>query len=189
MPRPLLIVALVAAVLAAGCQDPYEQSATTPDSTANKRRTPQVPPADGELPGTVPEELGEPEPTRFPDAGHTPRQTLTIAASLYGNWTSATAPARFRRIAAISVGEARAQLRETAAQSGVDSQQAGTRSRSRVVAIDITEKGARRRGVIVTRERVIAKGIPDEGAQYRVTLATVVRRGERWVISRWAPQS
>ncbi len=186
----VFLAALLAAVVATGCEDPYEPPAERDAATTeSSRATPPEPPADGELPGTVPEELQQPEPRRFPTAGRTPRQTLARAAALYGNWTSTTAAAQFRRIAALSVGEARAQLRESAAQSGTDPQQAGATSRSSVVAIDVQGRGSQRRAAVVTRERVQAKGLPDEDAQYRVTLATVERRGGRWVISRWAPQS
>ena len=190
--RRLTAVALALVVLASGCEDPYEETTKaerdriTADGGGNGGF--QLPPADGELTGTVPKELRPPEPARFPTAGRTPRRTLAIAAALYGNWTSDTAARQFSRIAAISVREARAQLRESAAQARVDPQQTGARARARVVAIDIEGAGTRRRAVVVTRERVHARGIADEGPRYRVTLAQVVRRGGRWVISRWTPQ-
>lgn len=101
----VFLAAFLAAVVPTGCEDPYEVPAERDVATTERpRATPPEPPPDGELPGTVPEHLKEPEPRRFPTAGRTPGQTLARAAALYGNWTSTTAAAQFRRIAALSVG-------------------------------------------------------------------------------------
>jgi hypothetical protein len=190
-----LLGALVAALAAAGCapDDPYQQDRTQPRSAAPENLSEGThaplpePPADGELPGRVPAELVD-EPTRFPEAGHTPTATLQLAARLYGNWTSATVGERLRRIAALSVGQAHAELRQAAAQAGIDRQQRGARARGAVEALDVRDDGSRRRALIVTRELLRAPGLPAEGWRYRVTLATVERRADRWVISKWEPQ-
>lgn len=145
------------------------------------------PPRDGELSGRVPPELAD-EPLRFAEAGETPRAMLALAARLYGNWTSTTAASRLVRLAGVSVGQARAELRQAAAQAQVDRQQQGARSRASVQATHIQGKATRRQGLVVTKELVRAPGLPAQGWRYRVTLATVDRRPQGWVLSRWEPQ-
>jgi hypothetical protein len=190
-----LLGALVAALAAAGCapDDPYQQdraqrSSAPPENLSEGRHAPLPrPPADGELPGRVPAELVD-VPTRFPEAGQTPQATLALAARLYGNWSSTTARSQLRRIAALSVGQAHAELRQAAAQAGADPQQRRARSRASVEAVDVDGSGPRRTALIVTRERLRAPDLPDQGWRYQVTTAQVERRGARWVISQWLAQ-
>jgi hypothetical protein len=202
MRRATTVLASIGAVLVAGCglHDPYaEQDArTTGERPAREAQTTvaaqgrSVPsPKGGELPGTVPARLRQREPVAFPEAGTRPEETLALAARLYGNWTSATAPDRFRRIVAISVGDARAELRQTAASAGGDKQQtrAMMRSRSALEALVVRGRGEARTVLVVTRERVDGAGLPEQSERYRVTVARVERRGRKWVISGWTPQS
>lgn len=200
--RRTLLLAAAAIALTPGCgpQDPYSKpdkprpdrsQQATPTTTAPAAGEQATTPAhDGELAGSVPSELRDPAPTRFPEAGRTPKVTLALGARLYGNWTSATAPAAFRRIAALSVGDARAQLRQIAAQSGIDTQQQGVRSRSSIVSIRIAGHGPTRRATVVTRDIVTGPGLPatPAGGDYNVTRAQLVRRSGVWVIDRWEPQ-
>jgi hypothetical protein len=194
--KVLPVAAFLAAALSVGCgpRDPYtaERPSAPPERRslhppAQPQPPPTAPPESGELPGRAPRELFD-EPTEFPEAGQTPRATLGLAARLYGNWTSATASRRLRRIAALSVGQAHAELRQAAAQAGVDRQQRGVRSSATVEAISVRGRGARRRALVVTRERIVAPDLPVEGRRYRVTVALLERRADGWVISRWAPQ-
>jgi hypothetical protein len=194
--KVLPVAALLAAALLVGCgpRDPYaaerpsaSQERRTLQPTARPQPPTTTPPESGELPGRAPRELLD-EPTKFPEAGQTPRATLELAARLYGNWTSATAGRRLRRIAALSVGQAHAELRQAAAQAGVDRQQRDARSSATVEAISVRGRGARRRALVVTRERIVAPDLPVEDRRYRVTVALLERRADGWVISRWAPQ-
>jgi hypothetical protein len=194
--KAALVAALLAALLLVGCgpQDPYtaERPTASPERgsfhpTAHPKPPPTAPPKSGELPGRAPRELLD-EPTEFPEAGQTPQATLELAAGLYGNWTSATASRRLRRIAALSVGQAHAELRQAAAQAGVDRQQRAARSSATVDTISVRGRGARRRALVVTRERIVAPDLPAEGWRYRVTVALLECRADGWVISRWAPQ-
>jgi hypothetical protein len=190
--------ALLAAAALAGCgpEDPYTTNDPSPSRTGQSvdaetspraAGQPSVAPEAGELPGRAPPALLD-EPTEFPEAGETPRATLALAARLYGNWTSTSAARRLRRIAALSVGQAHAELRQAAAQSRVDRQQRGARSRATVEAISVRGHGPRRGALVVTRERIIAPDLPSESWRYRVTAAELERRPDGWVISRWAPQ-
>jgi len=190
--------ALLAAAALAGCgpEDPYTTNDPNPSRrgrSVDAQTSPQAggqpsgAPEAGELPGRAPRALLD-EPTEFPEAGEIPRATLALAARLNGNWTSASAPRRLRRMAALSVGQAHAELRQAAAQSPVDRQQRGARSRATVEAISVRGHGPHRRALVVTRERIIAPDLPPEGRRYRVTAAELERRPDGWVISRWAPQ-
>jgi hypothetical protein len=192
----LSLAAVIGAATLVGCgpNDPY--SAEQPDASKKDRAIqapgtnatpPTVPPESGELPGRAPRKLLD-EPTDFPEAGETPQATLELAARLYGNWTSANATRQLGRIAAVSVGQARAELRQAAAQSTVDHQQHGARSSATVEAIRVLGRGPRRRALVVTRERIVAPDLPAEGWRYRVTVAAIERRAGGWVISRWVPQ-
>jgi hypothetical protein len=196
---PAVLISLAAVIGTAvlvGCgpNDPY--AADGPSSSTKGRASqpaapaetpPTVPPESGELPGRAPRELLD-EPTEFPEARETPQATLALAGRVYGNWTSANATRQLRRIAALSVGQAHAELRQAATQSTVDLQQHGARSSATVEAIDVRGQGLRRRALIVTRERIEAADLPGEGWRYRLTVAAVERRADGWVISRWVPQ-
>jgi hypothetical protein len=187
---------VLTALLIAGCApaDPYSDEAA---STATRTQPDAAPsgqaaiapkaPSSGELPGRAPRALLD-EQTRFPQAGQTPEATLRRAALLYGNWTSASAAARLLQMAAVSVGQAHAELRQAAAQALTDRQQSGVRSSATIEATSVEDAGRRRVALVVTRERVWARDLPSTGWRYRVTTATLERRSDGWVISRWAPQ-
>jgi hypothetical protein len=191
------MAALLVVAALSGCapEDPYGRQRPAAGSGQREPATapavptsrPGAPPASGELAGTTPRALLA-EPARFPAAGTTPKATLARAARLYGNWTSASAAHRLERIAALTVGQARAELRQAAAQAGTDPQQRGARGRASVEAIDLDGHGQRRRALVITRELVAAPDLPSEGWRYRITVAVVERRASKWVISRWLPQ-
>jgi hypothetical protein len=186
--RALSLVGVMA-VLLVGCGpgDPFtgDRSNASPDLQRVEREGGA--PESGELPGRAPSAVLD-EPDRFPEAGQKPQVTLALAARLYGNWTSTTAAGQLRRMAALSVGQAHAELRQAAAQAAVDRQQRGARSRATVEAISVRGDGPRRRGLVVTREQIVAFDLPSEGWRYRVTIAVLERRPDGWVISRWTPQ-
>lgn len=193
----LALLALLLATVGCAPEDPYNddrgrardeaQTAPAAATRASDPDLPSEPPASGELPGRVPRELMA-EPTRFPNAPDTPNATLELAARLYGNWTSTSASERLRRVAALSVGQAHAELRQAATQVRLDRQQQGARSRANVETISVRGHGRRRRALVVTRELVRARELSAAGWRYRVTLATVDWHPDGWVLSRWAPQ-
>jgi hypothetical protein len=175
-PRTLLLASLLA-LPAAGCgvSDPYDQREPThadrPAATAEPPRA-------------------EPEPTSFPGAAATPQETLRHAAQLAGNWTSANASERYRRLSALSVDPARAEFERVAAGARTDVLQtrADSRSTATVMGVIVRGSGGVRRGIVVTRERMETPELQHLPAEYRMTLATVERWGEAWVISSWAPK-
>jgi hypothetical protein len=194
--RTAAIVLLASTVFAAtGCDDPYRTEPAAP-GTAAREPAPAVasplqqrsdPPASGELPGRVPRGLLD-EPHAFPEAGHTPAETLRLAARLYGNWNSANAAHQLERLAGLCVGQARAELDLAAAQAGADPQQRQARSRASVEAVEVDGTSARREALVVTRQRIQAADLPAQGWRYQVTTAQIERRGPKWVISKWLAQ-
>jgi hypothetical protein len=193
---PLQIAAVLAALLITGCApaDPYNDEEggagprTPPDAAPNDRvaMAPE-PPETGELRGHAPSELLD-QRARFPRAGQTPETTLERGALLYGNWTSASAASRLRQMAALTIGQAHAEVSQAAAQALTDWQQSGVRSRATVEATSVKEAGQRRSALVVTRERVTGPDLPQAGWRYRVTTATLERRADGWVIAQWTPQ-
>jgi hypothetical protein len=190
------IAAVLTALLITGCTpaDPYSEEEATSAPRTQPDAAPNGPAAirrkasgTGELPGHAPRQLLD-QRARFPRAGQTPEATLERAALLYGNWTSASAAARLRQMAALTIGQAHAELSQAAAQAQVDRQQSGARSRATVAAISVSGRGQRRTALMVTRERVEAPDLPSSGWRYRVSTAALERRPDGWVISRWAPQ-
>lgn len=170
--RRLLTAAVIAAAAAAaGCADPY---------TA---RAPEQAPVPGELPAPpVPapdERLG-----RLPKL---PEAAVRRAVELTTTWTARTAADRYAELATFSTGEARRHAGEAATRLPTDPQLDGTSSHGRVAAIVSRSASRHRRELlVVTREAVRADGLVER--RWRVTLATVERRGSGWAISRWEPQ-
>lgn len=188
-PNLLLTTALLSVALAGcGIENPYDEKPDD-DRTRTAPRVDALPPAppDGELPGVS---TAGPEPDRYRGAGTTPQATLRRAATLAGNWTSESAPTAYRALAALSTGDARAAFEQIAAGARADVQQAGAEARASatVEAVVVRGSGTLRHSIVVTHERVVSARLPDLPAEYRVTLATVRRRGDAWVIANWAPQ-
>jgi hypothetical protein len=190
---PSAVVTLALTLLAVGCApaDPYTDTTSEPAASgalagpnASRARLAEPP---GELPGHAPATLTA-ERGGYPGAQPTASGTLRLAARLYGNWSSATAAARLTRMATLATGQARLEFHQAAVQARSDGQQQGVRVRASVEAIQVQGARLRRRGLVVTRERMRAPELPSEGWRYRVTLATVSQRPEGWVLSRWRPQ-
>jgi hypothetical protein len=119
-----------------------------------------------------------------------PEAALRQAALESGNWTAATVDDALARARRLSVGAARSQFRRQAEQmsTGVAQATAGIRSRSTVEAVVVRGSHDSRDAIVVTREGITSADLPDEGAQYKVTLATVERTEGGWAISSWTPQ-
>ncbi|MDW5597553.1 hypothetical protein VSS74_24600 [Conexibacter stalactiti] len=186
------LAALLAAVLAGcGIENPYDERRPTANAGAVSGEPVATQPADFPIGGELrPGRPAAGEPTTFPAAGRTPQSTLRMAALLAGNWTAATAQSVYDKLAAISVSDTRVQFQQLAAGARIDVRQRGegARSTATVVAITVSGTGDTRRGVIVTRERMVTDDLPSLAAEYRVTLARVQRRGGAWVIASWEPK-
>lgn len=175
-----MLLALLLAVMLAGCAVAVPEE----DRAAGTAGGLPDPPAGGEFPAAG-GRASDPGP--FPEAQSTPEATLRHAALLAGNWTSANAPDRFRRLADLSAGDARAEFERIAAGARSDVEQA-TRARATVEAVAMRSDGAVRHAIAVTRHRFASPELPALAHEYKVTLATLERRAGRWVIVEWSPQ-
>jgi hypothetical protein len=130
------------------------------------------------------------EPSPQITATSSPEAVLRRAALLTRNWTSETLDRRYEKAVALSTGQAQADLSRMAAEAnaGIAQVPEQVRSRATVEAVVAHGSGGRRPALVITREGITGGDLPDEGYQYKVTLAAVERDGERWVISRWSPQ-
>jgi len=192
-----LLALLVAGELAgcAGITDPYQ-------TTGTARPTTSAPTA------ATPADTGDPAPERngsvpareqaatarlIATAGHTsPQAALDRYAGLYVNWTAANATANQRRLAAISLGQARAQALQAAASLARDPEltKSAVSNTGTVVAIAPGQGAAAGLWVVVTREQTIGKGdyagLPPT---LHVIYARLTRTANGWVVTRWQPEN
>ena len=202
--RPVAAVALLT-LAAAGCgvSDPYKNTTTTTAATApaatSTTTTPQArPPADNRDP--APERGGTiPQGTRAAQdqlagsaASPSPQTALKRYAAIYLNWDAASVVAIQRRLAAISLGQARAQAQQAATSASRDPKLPDSKvtNRGRGIAISPGQWAAAGDWVIVTREQTSGQGdYQDLPATLHVTYAAVTHTTAGWVVSQWAPQN
>ena len=196
-----LPAALAVALILAGCglTDPYtsEHPATTSTSaststTSTTATTTNADPAP-ERGGSIPNAAQAAQNNSAADAGSpTPQAALERYANLDINWTAKTVAVVQKQLAAISVGQARAQALQAAASYGRDntlrvSQVANTGT---VVAIAPGQGSAAGWWVVVTRETTTGQGdyagLPPTD---HVTNAQVEHTHNGFVVSAWSPQS
>ena len=202
--RPLhlrLPAALAIVLTLAGCglSDPYtsQHRATTSTSTSaiSTTTTATVPNADPapERGGTIPNAAHAAQNKLAASAGMpTPQAALERYANLDINWTARTVAGIQDQLAAISLGQARAQALQAAASYGRDStlQASQVANTGTVIAIAPGQGSAAGLWVIVTRETTTGEGdyagLPSTD---HVTDAQVEHTEHGFVVSAWSPQS
>ncbi len=209
--RPTALTCAVAglsAALVAGCgiTNPYQPSHTTTTSTARSSAptstttssTGAGAPRDlgdppGERNGTIPTaEKAAQQRLATGAASPTPQAALERYAHLYINWQASDLATHQRQLAAISLGQARAQALQAAASSTTNT--ALTRSHvanhGQLVALTPGSAAAAGVWVLVTRESTTGQGdyqgLP---ATLHVTYAQLTHTTTGWVVSQWAPQT
>ena len=195
-----ILLAVSAAVVLAGCglTDPYKAKQPSksvpnsrPTSTTKSTVATDADPAP-ERGGTIPAGARATQSQLAAGAGEpSPESALGRYARLYINWSAPTVAANQRKLAAISIDQARAQALQAAASYAHDQtlQHSGVANSGHAVAItsSITTPGE---WVIVTSEQTTGKG--DYAAlppTLHVTYAQVTRASSGWVVSEWAPQN
>ena len=199
-PIHLRLPAALALILAGcGLTDPYSsqhpiatstlRSTSTTSTTATETNADPAP----ERGGTIPSAAQAAQSTPAAGAGRpTPRAALERYANLNMNWTAKTVAGVQDQLAAISVGEARAQALQAAASYGQDTTLQASRvaNTGTVVAIAPGQGSAAGWWVVVTRESTTGQGdyagLPPTD---HVTDAQLEHTGTGWVISSWSPQS
>jgi hypothetical protein len=201
---PLVALALLT-LAAAGCgvSDPYKNTttvtATAPTAATSTTTTPQaMSPPDNRDPapergGTIPRRTRAVQDQLADSAASpTPQRALERYAAIYLNWDAASVVAIQRRLAAISLGQARAQAQQAATSASRDPKLTASKvtNRGRVIAISPGLLAAARHWVIVTREQTSGQGdYHDLPATLHVTYAAVAHTAEGWVVNQWAPQN
>lgn len=192
------LVALLAAGEFAGCAgvtDPYQTSDTA-------TRTTSTPTA------ATPTDTGDPNPERngtvraaeqaaaarlSATAGRTtPEAALDRYAELYVNWTAGGVATNQRQLAAISLGQARAQALQAATSLARDPEltKSAVSNTGTVVAIAPGQGAAAGLWVVVTREQTVGKGdyagLPPT---LHVIYAQLTRTANGLVVTRWQPEN
>jgi hypothetical protein len=183
--------ALLAAAGLTGCSParPYSPQPTRPQPTSAADAPDPAP----ERGGTIPAADQAAQLTLAPAAAQpTPQAALARYARLAVNWNWQDLAGLQRRLAALSLGPARAQALQAAAHAATDTtlRQQHIRNSGRAVAIAQGQGQAAGRWVIVTRERTTGQGayagLPPT---LHVTYAQLTRTPTGWVISQWQPQT
>ena len=194
-----LPAALAVALTLAGCglTDPYtSQHPVTPNTSrsTSTTTTPTVTSADPapERSGTIPSAAESAQNKVAASAGSpTAQAALEHYANLDINWTAATVGHVQNELAAISVGQARAQALQAAIAYGHDStlQQSQVANTGTVIAIAPGQGPAAGSWVIVTRESTTGSGdyagLPPTD---HITDAQVEHTSGGWIVSSWSPQ-
>lgn len=179
----------------AGIPNPYQARTSTTRAAAPSPAP--TPPSDSGDP--APERAGTAPSSslrtlRRLDAGAgqpTPRVALSRYASLYINWRAATVARTQRQLAAISLGQARAQALQAAASLSDDRELTASdvANSGAVVAITAGEGPAAGSWVVVTRERTTGRGdyagLPPT---LHVIYAQLTDTREGWLVTGWRPQ-
>lgn len=190
-PNRTAVAAVLAALTIAGCSltNPYSPQATTPPSS-NAPDAPDPPPERG---GSIPAAAQTAQRTLAPAAAQpTPDDALARYATIAINWSWRTLASTERRLATLSLGQARAQALQTAAHAAANAglRQQQIRNSGQPVSIALGEGQAGGRWVIVTTERTTGTGsyagLPPA---LHVTYAQLTHTPAGWVITQWLPQT
>ena len=144
--------------------------------------------------GRSPGERKPPRTSCLRGAGRpTPEAALERYATTYLNWNAAHVIAIQHQLAAISLGQARAQAQQAVAVSAARDPQLTTSqvaNRGRVIAIAPGQADATGQWVIVTSEQTTGQGdYQDLPATLHIIYAQLTNTRQGWVISGWQPQN
>jgi hypothetical protein len=198
-PYRRLAALAVAAVVLAGCgiSDPYaarvHSTSTTASTSTVITTNPQAGDPVPERNGTVPPGAQSAQNKLRTNAGApTEEAALTRYALIEINWTSSNIGRVQRELAALSLGQARAQALQAAASDGRDSilQHSHVANNGTIVGVAQGQGTAADRWVIVTSESTTGAGayagLP---AALHVTYATVTHARSGWIVETWQPQN
>ena len=182
-----MLIALSLALVA--CRDPYADPGATAPSDARASDVSRV------RPTTTPAAAGDTRPTE-PAPSTTERRrgapSLTSFARAYArdavNWDWRTLAVRLDGLRDRSAGDLSAELTDAIRAARIDESLARDRpaSEGTVVAASVQGNGARRRLVVVTRERETASGVERLGpATHRVYLGESRRTADGWRMVEW----
>lgn len=188
-----LLSAFGAAALAGcGIPDPYsarqQVTTSTSSSTSAATNADPAPERGGTIPAAARAAQGR---VAAAAARNTPEAALEQYARLYVNWSAQSVVEVQHHLAALSIGQARAQALQAAASYTRDQTlaQSGVANAGHLVAItpSLTTSG---QWVLVTSEQTTGRGdysgLPPT---LHVIYAGLTRTPSGWVVSQWAPQN
>lgn len=198
------VIVLSAAIAAgqltgcAGLKDPYQArtSAFRPAATSAVTTATTSADAGDPLPergGTIPARSQRAQGAVAAGAARpSPEAALERYALLYVNWDAAHVAATERKLASISLGQARAQASQAGVTAGRDTQltRSHVRNRGEVVAVTPGQGAAAGQWVIVTRELTAGQGdyagLPPT---LHVIYAQITQSPHGWIVSQWHTQN
>jgi hypothetical protein len=199
------LAAVLTAILAGGCagiSDPYQATthantthASAPSATST--RTTSTPADSGDPPGerggSIPKTVAQQQSRLASSVGATsPQAAIARYTSLWVNWTAQSIPAQQRQLAAISLGQARAQALQAATSLQNDTQLAQNQvsNTGSLLAATPGQGAAAGKWIVVTQESTTGQGdyqgLP---RSLHVIYAQLTQTPEGWVISGWSPQN
>ena len=193
-----ILAALLLAGELAGCAaiaNPYQTAGTATHTTSTaKAATPTdagdpTPERDGTVPAPAQATIDR---IASDAASGTPQAALARYALLYINWTAADVAAEERELAAISLGQARAQALQAATSVAGDPEltKSAVSNTGTVIAISSGRGAATGLWVLVTREQTTGQGdyagLPPT---LHVIYAQLTHTTTGWVVTRWQPQN
>lgn len=179
-PAAAIFAALLAVAALASCSNPDAPSASSSSTVSPVSR--------GEPRAPAPASPRSQSPVQVKA---TPQAALASFAWLYVNWSYRTITADQRRLASISVGQARISERQAAASSEADAALRRGRVWNHGQVVSVARDRLRAGWwVVVTRERTGGSG-EYEGlpAALHVSLARLAHLKDGFAVERWAPQS
>jgi hypothetical protein len=183
----------------AGITNPYQSKGPARTATIGSTSTSTTtPPADSGDPapergGTIPSSARAAQnKLEIGATSRSPAAALERYAELYVNWNAADVTARQRKLASISLGQARAQALQAAASAAGDTRllKSHVANSGTVVAITRGRGPAAGEWVIVTREQTTGQGdyagLPPT---LHVIYAQLTATPEGWVVIRWQAEN
>jgi hypothetical protein len=200
-PRALTTITLALAVAVAGCgitdpdhpsRQPVVATTSTSTSTTSGAAADSGDPAP-ERGGTIPAAAQAAQHTLAAGAAApTPQAAVDRYARLSLNWTASGLVARERQLAALALGQARAQALQAAAGAARDPEltRSHVTNAGQLIAITPGVGVAAGRWVLVSRETTTGTGdyagLP---AALHVIYAQVTHTRQGWTVAQWSPQS
>jgi hypothetical protein len=196
----LPLAALVTGILAGGCagiSDPYQATTHTSTAAATSTQATSTPADSGDPPGerggSIPTTVAQQQSRLASGAGNSsPQAAIARYTTLWVNWTAQSIPAQQRQLAAISLGQARAQALQAAASLQNDAQltQNQVSNTGSLLAATPGQGAAAGKWIVVTQESTSGQGdyqgLP---ASLHVIYAQLTHTPQGWVISGWSPQN
>lgn len=183
-PPLLVVIACATALAGCGIHDPDQRLVNTRPSTRTSADAPAGAPEATEHDGP-----DQPLPPRLSAASLAPTAKAALArfARLYVNWAASELPKRAGQLAALSIGQARAEALQVAGRAQTLERYKVTNTGT-VVAIAPGQGNEHGRWAVVTDELTSGSG-PYLGlpSTSHVTWATVTRQAKGYVVTTWYP--